>query len=336
MDRKVKEQYIAMVLDKVWRKYSDNIILQAIVGYAYCEKSTQETINKKVNNRLEAINAEIKAINPNYNETLKKYDVTKAEILDSLTQYEDALRSCGTFYDVKIQKLLIDRVEYETRKLGLLLKDEYLEEKTELREESKINITNKITNTIKNIMGRVMPNKEQKQQIDVSLYNDAMDVAELQATVQKRVEEKLEHVHKSNEENNKVQVEIEVKIKQLTEEIEKVNKEKIEFLNSAMDSTEKWIAISNVKPSLGIRIKNFVVARISTAKVVHNRIIIPFNQLINEFKNSQTEKFSSKATDIDSFKKEVEKIKSKTDKDYKKYRDLNLDKVKQANEIVQV
>jgi len=80
VDRKVKEQYIAMVLDKVWRKYSDNIILQAIVGYAYCEKSTQETINKKVNNRLEAINAEIKAINPNYNETLKKYDVTKAEI----------------------------------------------------------------------------------------------------------------------------------------------------------------------------------------------------------------------------------------------------------------
>ena len=149
MDRKVKEQYIAMVLDKIWRKYSENIITQAMTDFALCDKLTCETINKKINNRLASINTQILAINPHYNEILKKYDVTKVEILDSLTLYEDTLNKYSSIYDEKIQKLLIKRVELETKKIGLLLKDEYLEEKTELRIDTNKNITNKISNALK-------------------------------------------------------------------------------------------------------------------------------------------------------------------------------------------
>jgi hypothetical protein len=339
MDRKVKEQYIAMVLDKVWRNYSENIIIQAIVDMSYCTKSSQELVSKKVNNRLAEINSQILAINPHYNENLKKYDVTKVEILDSLTRYEDTLNRYSSIYDEKIQKLLIKRVELESRRIGLLLKDEYLEEKTELRVDTNKTITNKITNALKNIMNKISskPSKPTEQkQIDVSIYNDAMDVAEYQNTVQKQVEEKLEHVKKHSKENSKEQFKIEEKIKQIVDEIARLNKEKEELIIKAMESTEKWIAIANVRPALHIRVKNFFVARFNTAKVVHNKIIVPFNDLIKNFENSELSEVNIKLLEMDSFKKQIENTKSRIEKDYKKYRDLNLDKVKQADEIVKV
>ncbi len=339
MDRKVKEQYIAMVLDRIWRKYSENIITQALVDYSLSDKLSTETIRKKVNNQLASMNSQILAINPHYNENLKKYDVTKIEILDSLTMYEDTLKKYSSIYDEKIQKLIIKRVEFETRKIGLLLKDEYLEEKTELRIDANNNITNKITNALKNIMNKISnkPSKPIKeQQIDVSIYNDAMDVAEYQNTVQKQVEEKLEHVKKHSKENDKEQFKIEERIKKITDEIEELNNKKVELIIQAMESKEKWIAIANVKAPIHIRIKTFLVQRFNTAKAVHNKIIVPFNDLIKEFNDRELNDVKVKLLEMEDFKKHVENTKSKVEKEYKKYRDLNLEKVKQADEIVKV
>ena len=339
MDRKIKEQYIAMVLDKVWKKYSENIIIQALVDFSYSEKLTQETINKKINNRLESIDSQILAINPFYNENLKKYDVTKREILDSITLYEDTLKKYSSIYDEKIQKLLIKRVELETRKIGLLLKDEYLEEKTELRVEANQNISNKISTAIKNIMSKISskPSKPaEMQQIDVSVYNDAMDVAEYEYSVQKKVKEKLDHVKKHSKDNDKVQFRIEEKIKQVNNDIDELIDKKVEQLVHAMESSDKWIAIANVKPPIFVRIKSFFVSKFRTAKAVHNKIIVPFNDLINEFITNELQDVKVKSLEMEEFKNHAEKIKSKIEKDYKKYRDLNLDKVKQADEIVKV
>ena len=335
MDLRIKEQYIAMVIDKVWKRYSENIILQAVVDCAYSDKITQETINKKVNNRVKLLNDEISLINPFYNDSLKKYDVTKAEILDSITNYENVLKDYSILFDEEIQNTILERVEYETRRLGLLLKDEYLEEKKELREESQKAITNRISNTIKNIMGKMTSKKEEKY-IDVSIYNDVMDMSEFQNTVQKRVDEKLEHVKKFNKENDEDQLAIDKKIDELNKKLEDLNNKKIENIINAMESKDTWIAVSNSKQTLKEKIVRFFESKFAISKAVHNRVIVPFNDLIADFKLKEVSKVKAKVMDMEAFTKEVEKVKEKVDKDYKKYRDLNLDKVKQANEIIKV
>ncbi len=330
MERRIRDQHIAMVLDKVWNQYSENIKLEAIVSMAMAEQSTQETINKKVNNKLAAINAEIAMINPKYNENSKKYDITKAEILDVLTNYEEALKNFSKSYDEEIQKLILAKVELEAIKLGLLIKDEYLEERTEIRTDVKKSISEKVSNTLKNIMFKIA-GKDKKEQFDVTNYYNVADAIELEKHVKNKVDEKLEKTKESAKANDKYKLEIDEKIKEIEKLIEDKNQEKVQKIINCMESKEKWIAVDTRKPKIYSRAKTFILARINTPKMVHSKVIAPMNKLITEFKAENIELLEGKVLEIDSLKKEIRKIKQKIDKDYKEYRDSNLEKVKEAH-----
>lgn len=193
MDKRINEQYISMVLDKIWKQNSENIQMEAIVNRALTDKISTETINTKVNSKLNAISVEIKNINPKYNENSKNYDSTKADILDALTNYETALMELSDFYDEKIEQLILKKVELDTQKLGLLMKDEILLEKTEKKIGEKENLTSKVSKGVKSIVEKINfknQNKE-KEYIDVSLYNKVQDIADIKQEVNQKMESRV-------------------------------------------------------------------------------------------------------------------------------------------------
>lgn len=289
MDKRINEQYISMVLDKIWKQNSENIQMEAIVNRALTDKISTETINTKVNSKLNAISVEIKNINPKYNENSKNYDSTKAEILDALTNYETALMELSDFYDEKIEQLILKKVELDTKKLGLLMKDEILLEKTEKKVDEKENLTSKVSKGVKGIVEKINfknQNKE-KEYIDVSLYNKVQDIADIKQEVNQKMENRVKKAKEDSSKNSNQIQEIDKQIKNIDLEIKKVNERKQQNLMNAMEMGDKWIAVNLKRPRAFTKIKRFFMSKFNTTKLIHKNVITPLNNLVKEFRETE-------------------------------------------------
>lgn len=289
MDKRINEQYISMVLDKIWKQNSENIQMEAIVNRALTDKISTETINTKVNSKLNAISVEIKNINPKYNENSKNYDSTKADILDALTNYETALIELSDFYDEKIEQLILRKVELDTRKLGLLMKDEVLLEKTEKKVDEKENITSKVSKGVKRIVEKINfknQNKE-KEYIDVSLYNKVQDIADIKQEVNQKMENRVQKAKEDSSKNSNQIQEIDKEIRNINLEIKKVNERKQQNLMNAMELGDKWIAVNLKRPKAFTKIKRFFMSKFNTTKLIHKNVITPLNNLVKEFRETE-------------------------------------------------
>ena len=289
MDKRINEQYISMVLDKIWKQNSENIQMEAIVNRALTDKISTETINTKVNSKLNAISVEIKNINPKYNENSKNYDSTKADILDALTNYETALIELSDFYDEKIEQLILRKVELDTQKLGLLMKDEVLLEKTEKKVDEKENITSKVSKGVKRIVEKINfknQNKE-KEYIDVSLYNKVQDIADIKQEVNQKMENRVQKAKEDSSKNSNQIQKIDEQIKNIDLEIKKVNEKKQQNLMNAMEIGDKWIAVNLKRPKAFTKIKRFFMSKFNTTKLIHKNVITPLNNLVKEFRETE-------------------------------------------------
>lgn len=289
MDKRINEQYISMVLDKIWKQNSENIQMEAIVNRALTDKISTETINTKVNSKLNAISVEIKNINPKYNENSKNYDSTKADILDALTNYETALMELSDFYDEKIEQLILKKVELDTQKLGLLMKDEILLEKTEKKVDEKENITSKVSKSVKRIVEKINfknQNKE-KEYIDVSLYNKVQDIADIKQEVNQKMENRVQKAKEDSSKNSNQIQEIDKEIRNIDLEIKKVNEKKQQNLMNAMEMGDKWIAVNLKRPKAFTKIKRFFMSKFNTTKLIHKNVITPLNNLVKEFRETE-------------------------------------------------
>lgn len=289
MDKRINEQYISMVLDKIWKQNSENIQMEAIVNRALTDKISTETINTKVNSKLNAISVEIKNINPKYNENSKNYDSTKADILDALTNYETALMELSDFYDEKIEQLILKKVELDTQKLGLLMKDEVLLEKTEKKVDEKENISSKVSKGVKRIVEKINfknQNKE-KEYIDVSLYNKVQDIADIKQEVNQKMENRVQKAKEDSSKNSNQIQKIDEQIKNIDLEIKKVNEKKQQNLMNAMEIGDKWIAVNLKRPKAFTKIKRFFMSKFNTTKLIHKNVITPLNNLVKEFRETE-------------------------------------------------
>lgn len=289
MDRNINEQYISMVLERIWNKNSENIQMEAIVNRALTDKISTETINTKVNSKLNAITLEIKNINPKYNENSKNYDTTKAEILDALTNYETALIELSDFYDEKVEQLILRKVELETKKLGLLMKDEILVQKTERKVDEKKNITLKISEGVKSLFEKINAKNQNKDKdyIDVSLFNKAQDIQDIEQEVDEKLEKNVKKVKEDSTKNAELVKSLEKEIKLIDEEIKKINERKYQSLMNAMEIGEKWIAVNVKRPRAFGKIKRFFMSKFNTTKLIHKNVINPLNNLVKEFRETE-------------------------------------------------
>lgn len=288
MEKDVNDAYVAMTLKNVYVKTNEEITLDALVNRALTEKITSETINQKVNSQMNAISVGIRNINPKFTEKSKNYDITKAAILDSLTNYEAALVELSQFYDTKIEQLILRKVELESHLLGSVIRDQYLYKKENKRQEQKENdkVKKKISNTFRSMVEKLTARKQENIS-DTNLIFEAMDVEDIKLGIDKQLNDHVAKTQLEEKENKQKIQKIEREIKAINSEIERINERKKANLLNAMEVGDKWIATNIKRPKTFTKITRFFSSRFNTPKLINRTIIEPLNRRINEFVNNE-------------------------------------------------
>ena len=289
MEKELNDAYVAMVLKNVLDKTSECIQNDAIVNRALTDKITSETINQKVNNQMNAISIGIRNINPKFNEKSKNYDITKAAILDALTNYEAALVELSQFYDGKIEQLILRKVELESHLLGSIIRDEHLIKKEEKKVVEKENdqVRKKISSSFRGMVERIASRKKQSNEIDVKLISKAKDAADVEIEISEQLSKRIEKTKEEEKVNKKNIEKIEKEIRLINEEIKRMNERKKENLFNAMEVGDKWVTTTIKKPKTFTKIKRFFSSKFNTPKLIIKTIIEPLNHRIEEFVNNE-------------------------------------------------
>ena len=126
MEEKMDNQEITILLKKLYEESENRIKTDAIVNRVYTEKISEETINEKVNAQMNAITIGIREINSKFTEGSKNYETTKNTIVETMTNYKQALIELSEFYDGKIEQLILRKVELEASLVGAIINEEFL------------------------------------------------------------------------------------------------------------------------------------------------------------------------------------------------------------------
>ncbi len=288
MDKVENDAYVAMALKGVYERTSEGISIDAMVNRALTDKITSETINQKVNSQMNAITVGIKNINPKFNENSKNYDITKAAILDTLTNYEAALVELSEFYDGKIEQLILRKVELESHLLGSIVKDEYLIKKEEEKKIQKDNdkVKRNISTAFKNMIEK-LGNKKKQNEIDATLISKAKDAQDIEFEIDEQLSARIEKTKEEETQNKDRIAKVEKEIFLINDEIKRINERKKQNLLDAMEVGEKWVTTTIKKPKTFSRITRFFVSKFNTPKIIIKTIIEPLNGRIEDFVNNE-------------------------------------------------
>ena len=288
MDKIENDAYVAMALKGVYERTSEGISIDAMVNRALTDKITSETINQKVNSQMNAITVGIKNINPKFNENSKNYDITKAAILDTLTNYEAALVELSEFYDGKIEQLILRKVELESHLLGSIVKDEYLIKKEEEKKIQKDNdkVKRNISTAFKNMIEK-LGNKKRQNEIDATLISKAKDAQDIEFEIDEQLSARIEKTKEEETQNKDRIAKVEKEIFLINDEIKRINERKKQNLLDAMEVGEKWVTTTIKKPKTFSRITRFFVSKFNTPKIIIKTIIEPLNGRIEDFGNNE-------------------------------------------------
>ena len=288
MDKVENDAYVAMALKGVYERTSEGISIDAMVNRALTDKITSETINQKVNSQMNAITIGIKNINPKFNENSKNYDITKAAILDTLTNYEAALVELSEFYDGKIEQLILRKVELESHLLGSIVKDEYLIKKEEEKKIQKDNdkVKRNISTAFKNMIEK-LGNKKKQNEVDATLISKAKDAQDIEFEIDEQLSARIEKTKEEETQNKDRIAKVEKEIFLINDEIKRINERKKQNLLDAMEVGEKWVTTTIKKPKTFSRITRFFVSKFNTPKIIIKTIIEPLNGRIEDFVNNE-------------------------------------------------
>lgn len=288
MDKVENDAYVAMVLKGIYERTSEGISMDAMVNRALTDKITSETINQKVNSQMNAITVGIKNINPKFNENSKNYDITKAAILDTLTNYESALVELSEFYDGKIEQLILRKVELESHLLGSIVKDEYLIKKEETKKMQKDNdkVKKNISTAFKSMIEKLGSKKKQNE-IDATLISKAKDAQDIELEIEEQLSARIEKTKEEETQNKDRIAKVEKEIFLINDEIKRINERKKQNLLDAMEVGDKWVTTTIKRPRTFSRITRFFVSKFNTPKLIIKTIIDPLNARIEDFVNNE-------------------------------------------------
>lgn len=280
MKRKTNEERILINEDKYYKKVTQDIRSVAILCRVYGYKTSEEMLNIKVKNQLNAINYSINQINPKFVDKSKKYEKISNEILDTMNHYENNLAILCNYYDDRIEQLLFEKVELENKIIvNLILQNN--------NEKSKINIKKKVVQKINTVVDKIKNKIKKNDIVDVSIINkikDSQDIAKEMNGLQKE---------------NKIVIDLKKKINEVNEKIYDLNQEKEKVIMSSMESEEKGLSVEVKRPKTIKRIKTFFSNKFNTYNVIMKNVINPINQRIELFKE---QKLKNKALNEDEFK----------------------------------
>ncbi len=291
MEKNDVEEYANLALKRFYDTATDNIQTSALVNRALADKISTETINQKVNNQFNSIYTSINRINPKFNETSKNYGVIKKDILDVLTDYETSLTEFSDYYDVKLEKLILKKVELEAHLVGKVFREEALKsdenKKMKLRDKDYLGKT--FSEKSKNIVEKVNSQKQENDFVDYKDISHLQDLEDLKVEETEKMDKTIEKVQE-NDKTNQAEIQgIEKEIKEISKQINELNEKKKIGLEEAMETREKWISTTLRKPSVWSKTKTFFSNRFNTAKVVSKTVIAPLKMKVKEFRINELE-----------------------------------------------
>ena len=225
-------------------------------------------------------------INPKFGETSKNYGIIKQDILDVLTDYELALTEFSDYYDIKLEELILKKVELESNLIGRVFVEENLkkDENRRIKSKDKDFLKLNFSEKAKNIAEKVSSNKTSKNSVNFNDVRRLIELEDLENEQSNRLDKKISKIQESNKTNQAEIVGIENEIKKISKQINELNEKKRLGLEEAMETREKWISITLRKPSVWSRTKTFFSNRFSTAKVVSKTVIAPLKMKVREFR----------------------------------------------------
>ena len=289
MEEKMDNQEITILLKKLYEESENRIKTDAIVNRVYTEKISEETINEKVNAQMNAITIGIREINSKFTEGSKNYETTKNTIVETMTNYKQALIELSEFYDGKIEQLILRKVELEASLVGAIINEEFLFEIQEkkIKQKDLDKVKDAIKGGIKKVIDKISKKKKNNVQMDTRIYTNLQDGKDIEKELTHNIEAKIEK-NENDRIINKEKIEkIEKEIRLTNEEIKRINERKKQALYNAMEIGDKSISTNIKKPKMFKKIKRFFASKFNTPKVVFSTIIEPLNNRIESFKNNE-------------------------------------------------
>ena len=289
MKNDINEKNVNFALKEFYDTATNNIQTSALVNRALADKISTETINQKVNNQLNSIYFSMNKINPKFNENSKNYGIVKQDILDVLTDYEGALTEFSDYYDLKLEKLILKKVELESNLVGKVFREEKLKEneKPKFRLKSKDYLKMSFPEKAKDIALKVSMKKENNS---FNCEENVDKPKESNLEKNKKLNKRSLKIKRNNSGTNQKEIAgIEKEIRMISKEISETNEKKRLELEKAMETRDKWISVTLKKPSVWSRTKSFFSNRFNTAKVVSKTVITPLRLRVKEFRNNELE-----------------------------------------------
>lgn len=285
----LSKQEVCIALKRLYDETENNVKTEAKIRRAYVNKVSEEVISEKVDNQLNSIKAEIYRLNPNFREGSKNYDRTKEIVTETINNYEKALIDLSSFYDGKIEQLILKKVELEAGLIGSILNDEYLYNMIIEVENTKKN--DKLRNTLKenfnNVLKRFLKKKEENNITDPNMITKLIDSNDVDVEIKESVVDMLERFSNEKTQNKENMLRFEKEIAMVNAEIDRVNERKKKSIYDAMEVGDKSLATGIKRPKLFTRITRFFSSRFNTARVIENTIVDPLRLRIESFKNNE-------------------------------------------------
>lgn len=282
------ENYAGSALKRFYNVTTENITASATINRALIDKVSTETINNKVSNQYNSIQASIYRINPKFNEKSKHYDVIKKDILDVLTDYEATLTDYSAYFDKDLEQLLLKKVELESHLVGKIFREEAYKSDENKKEKEKEN--DKLKNTLGNNNKKffeIFAKKKKEKNIDLQNMRKFEDSIDLEREQIKKLDKKIERVQEKNKTNMSEIAGIEKNLNQVNKQISELEEKKKLLLEEAMETKDKWISKTVKKPHTFSKITRFFSNRLNTPKAVERTVIEPLKLRIIDFKNNE-------------------------------------------------
>ena len=263
MRAKTNEKNVSIAEHEMYKQITNDIKITAILSKVYAYKMSNELVNTKVKNQLNAINFSVNQINPKFADKSKNYGKVSNEILNTMSNYEKALQKLCAFYDEKLDELILDKVEIENKILLKTISENFLN-------EEKTSIKKKIVKTVGEAIDKIKGKLNKNEVVDVGLINKLQDGQDIE-----------NEMKKSKSVNQNITI-LKNELDDVKQKIKELNEKKENKIMLALESDEKGISTDLRKPRTFKKIKRFFSNRFNTYNVIIKSVILPINQRVEE------------------------------------------------------
>lgn len=119
-----------------------------------------------------------------------------------------------------------------------------------------------------------------KTQLEIDKLKNAYKIQIIKNNIENNIKESLSEIEEKNRE-------LEENIKNINSDVNGLSEEKHNKLVNAMESENKWVSVNVKGTKRFAKIKRFFIRRFNTAKLIQKKIIIPLNNLVNAFNETE-------------------------------------------------